>query len=132
MIREGGASHEIAALANASLKTLEKMQSGLILLLGGAGFAALVTRALKLAKRQHAVLTGVSIDPATFAPQGLAASLHESQPEELLAASAAIPQHMLELLVTLLGEDVGLLPIAKIWPDLAPPAPAPSLTETAE
>jgi hypothetical protein len=47
---------------------------------------------------------------------GLAESLAASTEEEATAAAATVLTHMLDLLVMLLGEDLGMKPIRKLWP----------------
>jgi hypothetical protein len=47
---------------------------------------------------------------------GLAESLTASTDEEAAAAAATILTHMLDLLVMLLGEELGMKPIRKLWP----------------
>ena len=46
----------------------------------------------------------------------LTEALASSTDEEATAAAATVLTHMLDLLVMLLGEDLGMKPIRKIWP----------------
>jgi hypothetical protein len=47
---------------------------------------------------------------------GLAESLAVSTEEEATAAATTVLAHVLDLLVVLLGEDLGMKPIRKLWP----------------
>ncbi len=129
---EAGGASDPVALAAAAERTLLKLSTGLLSLLGGGGVHALAGRALRLAHRQHALLASVSIDSGTMALPGLLTALQNGAAEQRAALGASIPEHFLVLLVTLLGEDVGLIPVRKIWPDLPLYVPGPSLTETSE
>ena len=49
----------------------------------------------------------------------LAAALATGSDEEAAAAATSVLAHLLGLLVALLGEEVGLQPVRKLWPHLA-------------
>lgn len=84
-------------------------------LVGPGGAAALVRRARTLATRDFPSLEG-----------GTAAS----DPEQTEAANAAVLAHLVGLLVNLIGEELGLRPVHKIWPGVASGGAAPRSTET--
>jgi hypothetical protein len=54
---------------------------------------------------------------------GLRESLQDRGPDKALRASEAILATLLELLVGLLGEELGLRPVYTIWPGLPDGAP---------
>jgi hypothetical protein len=88
-------------------------------LLGAGGVSALLGRALRLAHREDTSLAGVtvSVEPdVCFA--GLEDSLVASTDDQATAAATTILAHMLEVLVMLLGEELGMKPIRKLWPRL--------------
>ena len=47
---------------------------------------------------------------------GLAESLAARTDEEATSAAATVLTHVLELLVMLLGEELGMKPVRKLWP----------------
>ena len=104
-----------------------RLKDHLVDVLGSGGVSAVLGRALHLAKREQTLLAEVSVSgqPGTcFA--GLAESLPTNSDEEAIAAATALLAHMLDLLVTLLGEDLGMKPVRKLWPRQT------SVTETDE
>jgi hypothetical protein len=86
-------------------------------LLGSRGVLALVGRALNLAMRQHRGLAGVTLStelPATFT--GLTEALAKETPENATEAGNAILAHFLHLLIVLLGYELAMHPVRKLWP----------------
>ncbi|MBR9988344.1 MAG: hypothetical protein KFH98_01250 [Gemmatimonadetes bacterium] len=86
-------------------------------LLGSRGVIALTGRALNLAMRQHRGLAGVTLStelPATFT--GLAQALAKETPENATEAGNAILAHFLHLLIMLLGYELAMHPVRKLWP----------------
>lgn len=110
---EAGGSDEPQAAAAALERACEKLSGELENLVGPGGAAALVRRARTLAKRELPDGGGGGTAPG---------------PEP--AGSAAVLAHLVGLLVGLLGEELGLRPVRKIWPDVASGGGAPSSTET--
>ena len=96
-------------------------------MLGSGGVSALLRRALHLAQREQPLLAGVSVsgEPAACLT-GLTESVAANTDEESAAAAASVLTHMLDLLVMLLGEELGMKPIRKLWPQ------ATSVTEIDE
>lgn len=96
-------------------------------LLGSGGVSALIGRALHLAQRENPALAGVSASterPACFV--NLTESLAAKTDEEAAAAATTIVMQVLDLLVMLLGGELGMKPIRKLWPQ------ATSVTEIDE
>ncbi|HEX6309541.1 MAG TPA: hypothetical protein VFZ69_15190 [Longimicrobiales bacterium] len=97
-------------------------------LLGSRGILALFGRALNLASRQHPVLADVTLGtelPATFT--GLAEALAKETPENASEAGNAMLAHFLHLLIILLGYELAMHPVRKLWPHATS-----SVTETDE
>jgi hypothetical protein len=115
--QEAGGSNDAAAWAAAVDRACRLLRDHLVDLLGSGGVSALLGRALHLARREQPLLAPVAIsEQADGCFSGLAESLAGSTEEEAAAASASVLTHMLGLLVTLLGEDLGMKPIRKLWP----------------
>ena len=97
-------------------------------LLGSRGVVALIGRALNLAIRQHRGLAGVTLGPelpVTF--MGLTEALAKETPENATEAGNAILAHFLHLLIILLGHELAMHPVRKLWPNATS-----SVTETDE
>ena len=117
---EAGGSEDPASLVAAAEKVCRSLTGNLTDVLGARGVSALLGRALSLAKRDHPLLAGVSLDleaPACFA--GLARSASAASAEEAGAAVSAVIAQLIALLVALLGEDMAMQPVHKLWPHMA-------------
>ncbi|HEU0076069.1 MAG TPA: hypothetical protein VFQ76_00365 [Longimicrobiaceae bacterium] len=112
---EAGGSPEPQAMAAAVERACEKLSGEMENLVGPGGAVALVRRARTLAKREF-----VDAGSGSAAPG----------PGQAEAESAAVLAHLVGLLVGLLGEELGLRPVRKIWPDVASGEGTPSSTET--
>lgn len=115
--QEAGGSPDPAASAAAVEAACGRLRHQLVDLLGSAGVSALLRRALHLAQREQPLLAGVNVSgegAACFT--GLAESLEASTEEESIVAAATVLTHLLDLLVMLLGEELGMKPIRKLWP----------------
>ena len=115
--REAGGSTDPAAAAAAVETACQRLRADLVDLLGSGGVSALLRRALHLAQREQALLAQVAVsgEPAACFT-GLSAALARSGEEEATAAAAVVLTHILDLLVMLLGEELGMKPIRKLWP----------------
>jgi hypothetical protein len=110
--REAGSdpSASAAAVETAS----RRLKDHLVGVLGTGGVSAVFGRALHLAQREHPLLAEVSVSGqpgACFI--GLAESLAA---ESDAAAATALLAHTLDLLVVLLGEELGMKPVRTLWP----------------
>jgi hypothetical protein len=115
--QEGGASPDPAAAATAVETACQRLKSHLVDLLGSGGISALLRRALHLAQREQPLLAGVAVSAESSACfTGLTESLAASTGGEAKAAATTLLTHMLDLLVMLLGEELGMKPIRKLWP----------------
>jgi hypothetical protein len=115
--QEAGGSTDPAAPAAAVEKACRRLRGQLVDLLGSGGVSALLRRALHLAQREQPLLAEVAVsgEPAACFTR-LAESLAASSEEEATAAAASVLTHILDLLVMLFGEELGLKPIRKLWP----------------
>lgn len=116
---EAGGSPAPSASVAAAEAACRRLKNDLTDLLGSGGVSALMGRALNLAKRERPLLAGVTLDTEpsscfTGLPEALAAGTDE----EAAAASASVLAHLLGLLVTLLGEELGMQPVRKLWPNV--------------
>jgi hypothetical protein len=120
VLHEAGRLLDPAGSAAAVERACEKLRGDLAELLGSGGVSALFRRALHLARREHSVLVGVSTgaERAVCFP-GLAEALAGGTDDEAAAASAAVLRQLLGLLVMLLGEELGMQPVRKLWPEVA-------------
>lgn len=115
--QEADGSRDPAASAAAAETACWRLKVHLVDLLGAGGVSAVLGRALHLAQREQPLLAGVAVSGESAACfTGLAESLSASTDEEATAAASAILTHMLDVLVTLLGEELGMKPIRKNWP----------------
>jgi hypothetical protein len=115
--QEAGGSPDPAASAAAVETACGMLKDHLVDLLGSGGVSALLRRALHLAQREQPLLAEVAVSGESAACfTGLTESLAASTDEEARAAAATLLTHMLDLLVMLLGEELGMKPIRKLWP----------------
>jgi hypothetical protein len=116
---EAGGSSDPPASAAAVEAACRRLTDHLVDLLGSGGVTAMLRRALHLAQREQPRLAGVAVS-GERSPwfSGLVESLAASTEEEAAAAAASVLTHMLDLLVVLLGEELGMKPILKLWPQV--------------
>jgi len=84
-------------------------------LTGAAGFHALLSRALSLARQEAAWLSGLEITPQgslTFRPEVEALVAKD----EVTEGGAALVAELLGLLITLIGETLTLRLLRDVWP----------------
>jgi hypothetical protein len=118
--QEAGGSPDPAAPAAAVETVCRRLRDHLVDLLGAGGVSALLRRAVHLAQREQPLLAGVAVSgESATCFIGLAESLAASSEEEATAAAATVLTHLLDLLVMLLGEELGMKPIRKLWPQTA-------------
>jgi hypothetical protein len=82
-------------------------------LIGPAGVDVLLARSVVLARRAHPVLAGI-----TAGPGGTLVGLDEAALEgaELQEGTVAIVSHFIELLVSLIREDLAMDLVRSVWP----------------
>lgn len=109
--RGGGASD-----ADIAQRVFTRLYQELGKVLGPVGFDVLLARALVLAKRAHPALRDV-----TAIPGGTLAGLEDTTRDRvaLEQGGLAIVAHFIELLVTLIGEDLATRLVGAVWPEAA-------------
>lgn len=128
---EAGGVGDVESLAAAVEGACRKLSDELETLVGRGGVAALLGRAVSLAKREFPYLAAVRLQadrPLSFV--ALRESLQGRTPGEAKAASTALLANLLGLLANLLGEDMGLRPVMSVWPNLLPEPGSPTVVET--
>lgn len=131
--QEAGGSADPESLAAAVEGACRKLSGELETLVGRDGVAALIGRAVNLAKREFPFLGAVRLEPdAPVALGGLRESLQGRDRAEAEAASVALLANLLGVLVNLLGEELGLRPVWNVWPSESPGAAPPTSRETGE
>ena len=114
--REAGGS-DASASAAAVETACRRLKDHLVDMLGSGGISALLGRALHLAKREQPLLAEVAVSGQPGACfTGMAESLPSNSDEAATAAATAVLAHTLDLLVILLGEELGMKPVRKLWP----------------
>ncbi|MEX2608390.1 MAG: hypothetical protein WEA24_00475 [Gemmatimonadota bacterium] len=116
---EAGGSNPSAT--GAAVETAcRRLKDHLVDVLGTGGVSAVLGRALHLAQREQPLLEQVSVSGQPgVCFIGLAESLPENTDEEATAAATAVLAHTLDLLIILLGEELGMKPVQKLWPRAA-------------
>lgn len=116
LLDESGDERTPTALITAVDDVFAKMKTDLSRLVGTGGASALVRRALTQAQRDLPLLRGIEYDPEGGL-QGVGNALAEAKPDEVEEAVVAAFVHLLQLLVALLGPDLGLRSARKHWPE---------------
>lgn len=96
---------------------IERLGAALSRLAGADGFASLLRRALTLACKESQSLRNVKIDAAGRL-QGLEQLPMKPGADARAEATIAVTAHLLELLVTFIGEAITLRLVREAWPDL--------------
>jgi hypothetical protein len=100
----------------------EKLRAPLATLMGSTGYHALLSRALTIARQEHAWLGTVPV-PAEGPLAAPAEAAAPVTPQALAAGSAALLSTLLGLLMTFIGEPLTLHLVREVWPDLPPQPP---------
>lgn len=109
---------EPQALSIAIEQVAAKFRHRLVDLIGQTGFVALFGRALHLARCEMSILGGISIDAdAPNVLQG-AREVALANASDAAAAFSAIIAHFIWLLITFIGEQLGMHLVADIWPQV--------------
>lgn len=130
---ESGGAADPESMAAAVDAACRKLSGELETLVGRGGVAALLGRAVNLAKRDFPFLGPVHVQlEAPVALKGLRGALQGGSPVEAEASSVALLSHLVGLLVNLLGEDLGLRPVLSVWSHVLPEPARPTSSETGE
>lgn len=120
VMHETGGSNDPDVVADAVEGICRYVASELEGMLGSGGVRSLMTRALHLARREHPSLESVTMSPGpVIGFTGLTEAMASRNPTAVAAGTSVLAQ-LLGLLVALLGEDLGLQPVRKFWPHVAP------------
>ena len=109
--RAGGVGADDAEVAARVVIRLHRELSQLI---GPAGFDVLLARSVALARRTRPALADVAAGPA-----GALTGLDVASRDAAIGEGAmAIVAHFIDLLATLIGEDLAMALVRKVWPAL--------------
>jgi len=102
------------AQAHEAVRVSEKLRTSLTQFVGADGFTALLRRALALARADVPSLQNVKVTAA-----GHLEGIEEfaADAEKGVEVGAAITEHLLDLLVTFIGESLTLRLMRNAWPD---------------
>ncbi len=98
-----------------AVRVCEKLRVSLVRLCGSDGFASLLRRTLALARAEVPALERVTVKP-DCSMEGLE-ELAADRASGGVDAPVAITAHLLELLVTFIGEPLTLRLVRDAWPD---------------
>lgn len=114
----GGAAAGTADLAGHAARVCETLRGVLTAFAGAAGFRSLLARALTLAKAHDPSLAGVQVlDGGSLA--GLDAPDARTTTGPTNAGGVLLVAHLLDLLVTFIGEPLTLQLVRGTWPEAA-------------
>jgi hypothetical protein len=100
---------------NEAVRVCDKLRVSLTRFAGADGFAALLRRSLALARTEIPSLNRVTVRPDS-SMDGLEA-LAADEADGGVEAVALLAAHLLELLVTFIGEPLTLRLVRESWPD---------------
>jgi hypothetical protein len=88
-------------------------------LISSAGVHTLIGRALQLASRDFQFLAAVTVPrDGRCSLAGLPAAVDGCSSEEVADAMTAVLAQFIRLLVTFIGENLGLRKLGEVWPDV--------------
>ena len=98
------------------------LKACLVNVVGPAGFDVLIARAVVLAGRSHPFLAGIAAGP-----DGEVKGLREAvrDPSAIEDGIVAVVSHLIEVLAVLVGEDLAMRLLRKVWPEGWSAATAP-------
>jgi hypothetical protein len=98
-----------------AVRVCDKLRRSLTLLAGADGFASLLRRTLALARAEVPSLNRITVKP-DCSIEGLETLAAEAA-DGGVEATSALTAHLLELLVTFIGEPLTLQLVRDAWPD---------------
>jgi hypothetical protein len=120
------------ALVDAADVACQKLGRRLTRLITVAGYQALLSRALHLARSEFPFLDGVRAGPVEGdCFEGLRAKAKGRDPEVLQAALATVLANVIGLLTTFIGVDLTLRLVRDVWPDAPYGGTGPGQSEEA-
>ena len=99
-----------------TILVVEKLRPHLSNIMGSAGFRALLSRALALAKKEIPGLHTMQVN-ADGTLDGLNKLETHDSPDDLFEGSIVLLAHMLGLLVAFIGESLTLQMMGGVWPN---------------
>jgi hypothetical protein len=111
---ETGNGDASKATEPAAFRIGEKLRTHLAVIIGKAGFGALVARAVALAVAEAPWLQAVQVKADGFLEGG--DELKAVPPEEVVQGSVVLVAQLLGLLVAFIGEDLTLRIVHGVWP----------------
>jgi hypothetical protein len=99
-----------------ALCVLAKLRSHLTKRVGSAGFAALLTRAVALARMEADWLEAVQVD-ADANLTGLGEAARKQSADRAAAGAVSLLAQLIGLLVTFIGETLTMAIMRELWPD---------------
>jgi hypothetical protein len=130
LLHEAAGARGPRDVAAAAERVCGKLRGELTGLIGAGGVGALASRALRLAQRDFPQLDGVAgPNGHDGCYAGLVAALEGRSATEAEAAGVAVIEHFLGLLVSLVGEDLAMTPLLRLWPGIVGGDAAPGPTE---
>ena len=99
----------------AAFHVCEKLRPHLALLMGNAGFRALLSRALALANAEVPWLRAVHVK-ADGSLEGLGELEAQLEPEEIAEGKVVLVAQLIGLLVAFIGESLTLGLVREVWP----------------
>jgi len=95
---------------------LGKLRPQLTVLVGNAGFTALLGRALSLAASEAPWMKRMQVE-AAGGLSGMAEAMASTGVEAIAEGSAYLVMQVLQLLVAFIGENLTMMMIVEAWPD---------------
>ncbi len=121
LLRQEAAAWEPLALADALDRLYDRLRQRLVGLVGQAGFAALCTRALHLARLAYPGLTAIDYDAAAMpCLRGTRDFALAHAPDAVGAALTDVLAQFIGLLDTFIGEALTMRLLDELWGDGAP------------
>lgn len=112
---ESASASTTDARGHEAVRVCEKLRISLTRFAGADGFASLLRRSLALARADVPSLRRVTVEPDCSMDGLEALAAHEA--DGGVRAAAALTGHLLELLVTFIGEPLTLRLVREAWPD---------------
>ena len=115
---ETRSGHTGETAESAAFRVVEKLRRPLSLLAGTAGFGALLSRALALAKGEVRWLNAVHAD-ANGSLEGLQDVGGQVTPAQMAEGEAVLIAQLVGLLVTFIGETLTARLMQEVWPEVS-------------
>jgi hypothetical protein len=119
LAKEIGVEADSADLSVAAERVCQKLSRPLSRSISSAGFQAILSRALHLARAEFPFLEGVRAGRGADAGfEGLIEHVHDVEPGVAVEGLVAVLGTLLDLLIRFIGEVLTLRMVREVWPDL--------------